>query len=221
MKSIFRSSLLVLLVACGGGGPTAPESAVPFITSLSPSPVRAGQVVRIVGRDLSGGIVLFGGQPVDAISIRSSEITFQVPMNASPGTFLVAVRSSFGTSSALPLEVEIFTVTGRYSGTAILLVNTCDFGGDPGTINFIDASMIDERPDLTVRLGGTIQTGELDPDGSFRTQDIEGLIIATLEGQVGLDSGGSAIFDATLTILSSNGCITIDNLDARRISELP
>lgn len=210
---------------------------LPVIGSISPNPVRAGEILIISGQNLRGSVgvnlsqatvVLIDGVVVPPISETSSEIQVRVPIQVIPGNHVIRVQVGTEVSNSIPFEVHIFTVTGTYVAQGLVIINSClDFDiGDPvGTAETREIAMTDSRPTLTGRIGATAVQGTLTSGGAFNMSHTEvvpgaGTITSRVEGSMLATPQGSVGFSGRVSLSASGAlvCSYIIDLIGARVS---
>jgi hypothetical protein len=213
---------VALALACGGsggGGPTEPEEPpAPTIQSLDPNPVRAGEDLIIRGSNLQaanalqpaqqGVQVLIDGRTLSPTSVTNTEVVVELPLDIEPGNHTVRVRNAAGVlTNTSTLEVHVFTVTGTYRALGPQTDDTCGVDDTPiGTVEEFEISLTDNRPTLSIRVGGFRFNGSLGNGGDFQGQLQEvdpgtGLVsTVSLNGNMIVGDDGAAGFTAFLDL---------------------
>lgn len=92
----------------------------PKISSITPSSVLTGDLIKINGHNLSGATVQIGGIACNLSNNTATSITTNVPSGASSGTQEVIVENSAGKAKSR------ITVTGKGAGPAITSITPAE-----------------------------------------------------------------------------------------------
>jgi hypothetical protein len=228
-------------VGCGSDGPSGPPPA-PRITSVLPTPVRAGETLTIRGRDFPVRdlqVWIDGATPLEPTGATPSELVITIPLSLAAGDHTIHVQTNTTQSNTVSITSEIFTVTGTYAGEGTLARDPCGIRGDSlGRVRPVEISLTDNRPALSVTmdtlavplaLQGRVrfQQGSLAGDGSFNATSIStgttvvrfsGNMVATPEGIAGFSGQTSELVTFGSGI---PGCEIIETIVAERGSTIP
>jgi hypothetical protein len=208
--------------------------APPAITSVSPSSVRAGDILIIRGQNftalrtlqLSGNTpqVLIDGVTLGATSVTATELQVAVPLDLTPGNHTLRIQLDSDVSNTLNFTSEIFTATGTYGAEGPVTLNSCGFSDFPiGSRHTFEVSMTDNRPTLNARIGGiTGFFGTLTPGGSFNVSQTEGTVTSSFSGNLLGAPGGVVGFSALIEVRSNPlACSVIFDVIGARLSTVP
>jgi hypothetical protein len=195
----------------------------PSLTGVSPEPVRAGDVLFVAGRELSGASVAV---TLDSLSLAPTAVfdtllTVPLPMSLEPAAYAVHVVRDGEISNRLTSTVQIFDVTGTYAVTGTIRANNCPGVPEPGGTFTTTASFVDEIPTLAVRLphAGLQLDANLEDKGTFDAGTDEE---TNIRGSFMASPSGEVTFAARLEILrAAPECRTIEDLAGTRTSLVP
>lgn len=189
----------------------------PRITALTPALLRAGETLGIRGEDLQGATVsvLADTVALAPASVADTLVTVILPLGLAPGTYQIRLARDDETSNRVPVDVEIFTVTGTYSLRGTVLLNSCPEGPAVGSQVNRTATITDQRPAITAEVSGLgIMRGVLNTSGSFTTT-LEGSS-TTFSGDFEATPESVAGFTGRLTIRPRSTCRTVEEVSATR-----
>ncbi len=187
-----------LVIAYGGTDPKEIETAdtlkvtLPWITSLSPNPVKHGDDLTITGTDLDLATrVLFNGEssPVTTfVSQSPTEIVVKVPPSTQNGKISLVAASGVSTQSANDLNVILPAITSMSPNPIDTLANLTIAG---------------TNLDLVF---GISFTGGSSPVTTFVSQSATQLVVqvpgGTLKGKITL-----SVLNSTLTVQSADNLV--------------
>ncbi len=195
----------------------------PVIAALSPDPVRAGDVLFVLGRELAGGSVSVTADSLELTptAVFDTLLTVPIPLPLEPGSYSIRVNRDDEISNRLISIVQIFTVTGTYAVAGTVRINNCPGVPNAGSTFTTTASLVDDRPALRLSLPHAHLTLEavLEDKGTFTAGEVGQ---TNIHGTFTATPAEEVEFTARLEIHpASPDCRTIEDLTGTRTSLLP